>query len=71
MFDSDTQGSKKEDGYESYEDGDEHKENNDFAETVKKYVKEARFHQMITSNGKPGKKFPKYIELENPLPREP
>ena len=26
---------------------------------------------MITSNGKPGKKLPKYIELENSLPREP
>ena len=26
---------------------------------------------MITSNGNPGKKLPKYIELENPLPREP
>ena len=26
---------------------------------------------MITSSGKPGKKLPKYIELENPCPGEP
>ena len=26
---------------------------------------------MVTSNGKPGKKLPRYIELDNPLPREP
>ena len=71
MYDPDTQGSKKEADDDSDEDGDEDEDSNDFAETVKKYGKEAKYHHMITSNGKPGKKLPKYIELENPLPREP
>ena len=42
----------------------------DFSETDKKYGKEAKFHHIIISNGKPGKKLHKYIELEDPYPRK-
>ena len=72
MYDPDTQGSKKEIDVDQDEDnGDEDEDRNDFAETVKKYGKEAKYHHTITSNGKPGKKLPKYVELENPFPGEP
>ena len=76
MFDPDTKGISS-----SNNDGDDEDDDNvdedvddheiDFSQSVKKYGKEAKFHHMITSSGKPGKKLPKYIELENPCPGEP
>ena len=58
MYDYVTQG-KVEDSAYVIEDG--HGDDDDdaeFSETVKKYGKEAKFHHIIKSNGKPGKKLP-------------
>ena len=35
------------------------------------FGKEAKFHHIVLANGKPGKKLPECIELDNPLPGEP
>ena len=74
MYDPDKNGGKStKKGEDSEEDevDDEEGDDEDFSETVKEYGKEAKFHHFILNDGKPGRKLPKYIELENPLPREP
>ena len=56
---------EKEDDVESEDDSEA------FADTVKKYGKEAKFHHIIKSDGTPGRKLPKIIKLSHPCPGEP
>ena len=43
----------------------------EFAESVKRFGKKAKFHHVVLSNGMPGKLLPDSAEIEEPLPGEP
>ena len=70
MYDPVSKGSKETADAEESDNEDEDG-SDDFADSVTKYGKEAKYHHIIKSDGKPGKKLPRYVELENPYPGEP
>ena len=70
MFDPATKGKRTATDMND-EDNNSSEEESDFSETEKRFGKEAKFHHIIKRNGKPGKKLPKFIELDNPYPGEP
>ena len=69
MFDPATMGKQTSDN--NNEDDNSNEEEYTFSETEKRFGKEAKFHHVVQTNGKPGKKLPEFVELENPYPGEP